>query len=55
MASINFDKNKYESLKMEYQKSVDNQVDIFVFEGQEILTAYAKYLLEYLSPIFEKK
>lgn len=55
MGSINFDKNKYENLKMKYQKSVDSQQDMFIFEGHQFLTAYAKYVLEYLSPIFEKK
>lgn len=55
MGSINFDKNKYENLKMKYQKSVDSQQDMFIFEGHQILTDYAKYLLNYLSSVFEKK
>jgi hypothetical protein len=54
MNTINFDKSKYESLKLSYKNSVIQKKDVFLFEGNELLTDYAKYLLEYLSTIFEK-
>ncbi len=54
MNTINFDKSKYESLKLSYKNSVFQKKDVFLFEGNELLTDYAKYLLEYLSTIFEK-
>ena len=54
MNTINFDKSKYESLKLSYKNSVIQKKDVFLCEGNELLTDYAKYLLEYLSTIFEK-
>ena len=29
--------------------------DIFIFDGNELLTSYAKYLIEYLTPMFKNK
>jgi hypothetical protein len=49
---INFDIPTYQRLKKEYQRSVDNKVEVFVFEGHELLTEYAKYLIEYLTTKF---
>lgn len=34
-----------------YKEALDNNQDFFVFQGQEVLTSYAKYLLEYLNTI----
>ena len=51
---VSFDEQTYRKLKSEYQKSVKNNVDVFVFEGNELLTNYAKYLIEYLKTKFEK-
>jgi len=53
MSTITFDRPTYQRLKAEYQKSVKNQKEIFVFDGCEFLTDYAKYVLEYLKPKFE--
>ena len=50
--TINFDLQTYSRLKKEYQRSVDNNVEVFVFDGHELLTEYAKYLIEYLTTKF---
>jgi len=50
--TISFDLPTYQRLRKEYQRSVDNNVEVFVFEGHELLTSYAKYLIEYLTTKF---
>ena len=35
-------------LQKKYDKAVKNNLYSFTYDGAEILTAYAKYLLEYL-------
>ena len=32
-----------------YEKAVSNSDETFVFEGQYVLTAYAKYMIKYLT------
>jgi hypothetical protein len=39
--------------KTEYSKAKSDNIEIFVFQGHELLTDYAKYLLEYLKSKFE--
>lgn len=36
-----------------YREAVSEKRLVFVFEGNEYVTAYAKYLLEYLVGVFE--
>ncbi len=48
MDSIKFDKDKFTQLKRQYQHAVDNKLEIFVFFGTEVLTTFAKYLIEHL-------
>jgi len=48
MSDIQFDKDKLENLKAFYKKAVDTNQEQFVFEGHDLLVAYAKYLIEYL-------
>lgn len=48
------DIEKYEKLKKKYEESVEKNEDIFIFEGNEVLTSYAKYLLEFLESKFDK-
>lgn len=43
----------YQRLKKEYNTAVQNKIEIFTFEGEELLTDYAKYLLQWLQPKFE--
>ena len=47
---INFDRRKYQQLKARYEQAVRDKEETFTFEGNELLTSYAKYLLEYLKP-----
>lgn len=51
---MTFDFNLYQELKNEYESSLNNNIQVFNFHGKEILTSYAKYLIEYLSTHFEK-
>ena len=32
-----------------YRKAIDNNDEVFWFEGQQILTSYAGYVIEYLT------
>jgi len=43
--SINININK---LQKKYDDAVKNKINVFMYDGAEILTSYAKYLLEYL-------
>jgi hypothetical protein len=43
--NMNININK---LQKKYDNAVKNKVDVFMYEGKEVLTTYAKYLLEYL-------
>jgi hypothetical protein len=45
---IKFDKAKLQLLKQEYEKAHNRGKKSFVFEGSELLTSYAKYLIEFL-------
>ena len=36
------------TLQKKYDDAVKNNIDVFTYDGAEILTSYAKYLLEYL-------
>jgi hypothetical protein len=38
----------YKKLKKEYERAVKENQEIFLFENKELLTSYAKYLLEYM-------
>jgi hypothetical protein len=46
--STYYDKDRYKALKKEYDKAVAENKEVFLFNDQELYTAYAKYLLEYL-------
>ena len=52
---MNFNLQTYIRFKSEYQKAVKGNQKQFTFEGHEFLTEYAKYLLQYLKPRFEKQ
>ena len=54
MNQINFNQKKFEELKELYKIASSTGKDIFIFENNELLTSYAKYLIEYLSEIFER-
>ena len=45
------DKENYKTLKKEYEKAVAEGKETFnseVFDGQEVLTKYVKYVLEFV-------
>ena len=46
-----FDLEKYNSLKLSYEKAVSENKEQFTFESKILLTSYAKYLLEYLENV----
>ena len=39
--------------KVEYQIAVEKKLDVFTFQGNEFVTAFAKYLIEYLEGVFK--
>lgn len=45
---INFTPDQYRAFKKRYNKAVKAKENSFMFEGREFVTAFAKYLLEYL-------
>jgi hypothetical protein len=49
-----FTKQVYQEFKMAYVKALNDNKDQFSFQGHDFLTSYAKYLLMYLKPKFEK-
>jgi hypothetical protein len=48
MNTITFDRPMLDSLKLEYSKAVNNGRESFTFQGNKLLTSYAKYLIQYL-------
>jgi hypothetical protein len=53
MQTINFDREKLRRLKTAYDRAVKQGNESFMFDGNELLTAYAKYLIEYLTDKFK--
>ena len=50
---LEIDLNSFIELKRLYNEAKPNSV--FIFQGQELLREYAKYLIEYLQPKFKDK
>lgn len=50
---MEYDKIEYKKLKRAYKLAVKANKVSFNFNGEVVLTTYAKYLLEYLSNKFE--
>ena len=44
---------EYRILKAKYEVALEEKRESFFFLGAEVLTAYAKYLLQHLKPKFE--
>lgn len=53
MNKINFDKEKYYSLKLSYEKAVSEDREQFVWENNLFLVSYAKYLLQHLENVLD--
>lgn len=45
---MTFTKEKLSELKKQYNISVQNNQEVFIFDGTELLVSYAKYLIQYL-------
>lgn len=52
MNEISFDSRMVRRLRTAYAQAQKENAEAFVFEGNTFVTAYAKYLLEYLEPNF---
>ena len=48
MNEFKFTKESFEKFKSLYKESNENQVKSFNFEGHDVLTLYAKYVIEYV-------
>jgi hypothetical protein len=48
-STITFNHETFKEFKKEYSKAVINNQEIFIFQGKELLTAYAKYIIEYIN------
>lgn len=53
MKMINFDRQKLKELKNLYNKAVKDNKESFTYNGDEYLTSYAKYVIEYLETKFK--
>jgi hypothetical protein len=51
MKKIEFNLEKYQLLKLSYEKAVSERREQFVFENNILLTSYAKYLLQHLENV----
>ena len=49
---VRFDREKTEQLRTKYDAAIRTNKLVFDFEGNELLTAYAGYMLEYLDAKF---
>ncbi len=45
---IMMNRSKLEKLRTAYLEALDKTVEIFTFEGHELVPGYAKYLIQYL-------
>ena len=50
MNYLKLDQQGFEKFIQNYTDAVATQKDTFIFEGQTILTTYAKFLIEYYTP-----
>ena len=52
MKTINFTRTKLQELRNAHTNAIARGDDEFEFEGQQMLTCYSKYLIEYLDSQF---
>ncbi len=50
--TVTWTKSKFEEFKVVWQKAHDQEVESFIFEGNEYLVTYGRYLIEYLEYVF---
>lgn len=46
---ITFTREKVNKFKRAYNKAVKEKKESFIFNDREVLTSYAKYMIEYLN------
>jgi hypothetical protein len=51
VATVEFNAARRELLRKAYNDAVESEQKVFTFDGNEYLTAYAKYMLEYLDMV----
>lgn len=51
---IEFDKPRFIRLKAHYQEALDYHEQSFIFDGEEFLTDYAKYVIQFLTDKFKE-
>jgi hypothetical protein len=47
--------NGLQELKELYKQAVEENKESFIFQDQEVLTNYAKYLIEYMEDYYSKR
>lgn len=52
---MNIKEEKIIEFEQEYLKALKEEKEIFIFAGQEVLTLYAKYMLQAYQSILEKQ
>lgn len=52
---MNIKEEKVIEFEQEYLKALKEEKEIFIFAGQEVLTLYAKYMLQAYQSILEKQ
>lgn len=55
MESIEFNLPKLEALREAYNYARENDIKVFKFEENDLLTDYAKYLIQYLDSELKPK
>ena len=45
---LQFNRRRVGELQAAYDQAVENNQEQFTFQGEELLTAYAKYMLQFL-------
>jgi hypothetical protein len=50
--TVTFTVEDFERLKVAYKDAVARGMEVFVFEGNDLYTGYAKYLIQYLEGKF---
>jgi hypothetical protein len=50
MKKISFTKQQFKVFKQSFKVALQKNKDSFIFEGNEFMTSYAKYLIEHLEP-----
>ena len=46
---LQFNRRRVGELQAAYDQAVENNLETFTFQGEELLTAYAKYMLQFLN------